>query len=55
MMETLRAYGLKIIEALYRTSVASVLAFCGLLLLMAIIAIALQMKAIDVQQIHTAQ
>ena len=54
MTDALKAYGLKVIEALYRASVASVLAFCALLFVMAIFAIALHVKAIDVQQFHVA-
>jgi len=53
-MNTLKAYGLKIVEALYGASVASVLIFCALIFLMAIVAIALNVKIIDVQQIHLA-
>jgi hypothetical protein len=54
-MNTLKAYGMKIIEAFYGASVASVFVFCALGLLMAIIAMAVYVKAIDVQQIHLAQ
>ena len=52
MIDMLKAYGLKVIESLYRASVASVLAFCALVFLMAIIAMALHLRAIDVHQFH---
>ena len=52
MIDMLKAYGLKAIDSLYRASVASVLAFCALVFLMAIIAMALHMRAIDVHQFH---
>ena len=54
MMNTLKAYGLKAFEALYGASVASVLAVCALMFLLAIVAMAVHMRAIDVQHIHTA-
>ncbi len=53
-MNTLKAYGLKAFEALHDASVASVFAFCGLMFLLAIIAMAVEIKAINVQHIHTA-
>ena len=52
MIDMLKAYGLKVIESLYRASVASVLAFCALVFLMAVIAMALHVRAIDVHQFH---
>ena len=52
MIDMLKAYGLKVIELLYRASVASVLAFCALVFLMAVIAMALHVRAIDVHQFH---
>lgn len=54
MMKSLKNYGLTVMEALYGASVTSVLAFSALIFLMVIIAIALDMKAIDVQQLHLA-
>jgi hypothetical protein len=53
MIDMLKAYGLKVIDSLYRASVASVLAFCALAFLMAIIAMALHVRAIDVHQFHS--
>jgi hypothetical protein len=53
MIDTLKAYGLKIVEGTYRASVGSILTFCAILFLLAIMAMAINMKAIDVQQIHT--
>jgi uncharacterized membrane protein len=53
MIDKLKAYSLKVVEGTYRASVGSILTFCAILFLMAIIAMAINMKAIDVQQIHT--
>jgi hypothetical protein len=54
MLNALKTYSLKAMEALYGASVASVLVFCALIFLLAIVAMAIQIKAVDVQQIHTA-
>ncbi len=54
MMNAFKAYAMKALEALHDASIASVFAFCGLMFLLAIIAMAVEVKAIDVQQIHTA-
>ncbi len=53
-MKTLKGHGLKASEALYRVIVASTFAFSTLVFLLALVAIAVHAKAIDVQHIHTA-
>ncbi len=54
MLNTLRGYSLKASEALYGATAALVLAFGGLMILLALVAMAVDVKAIDVQHIHTA-
>ncbi len=54
MMNTIKADGFKALEALYGAIVASTLAFGGLMILLGLIAMAVDVKAIDVQHIHTA-
>ncbi len=54
MMNTIKADGFKALEACYGAIVASTLAFGGLMILLGLIAMAVDVKAIDVQHIHTA-
>ncbi len=54
MKKTLKANGLKTFEALYGVTFASTLAFGALMILLALVAMAVDVKAIDVQHIHTA-
>jgi hypothetical protein len=54
MWDRIRSYGQRLIDALYGATVASVFALCGLGLLLAIVAMAVNTKMINVQQIHVA-
>jgi hypothetical protein len=54
MRGRIKAYGKRLIDSLYGATVAWVFALCGLGFLMAIVAMAVKTKAINVQQIHIA-
>jgi hypothetical protein len=54
-MDSAKIYALRLLDAFYGASVASVLAFCGLLFLTAIFAMAIAVKAIDVPPLHPPQ
>jgi len=54
-IESAKGWALKLIDTLYGASVASVLAFCGVLFLTAVFAMAIAVKAIDVPPLHPPQ
>ena len=53
-MGKIRALGQRLINSLYDATVTWVFAVCGLGFILAIVAMAVNMKAINVQQIHIA-
>jgi len=54
-VQSVKGYAGKLLDAFYAASVASVLAFCALLFLTAIFAMAIAVKAIDVPPLHPPQ
>jgi hypothetical protein len=54
MWGTIRAFGSRVIDSLYGATVAWVFALCGLGFVLAIVAMAVNTKSINVQQIHIA-
>jgi hypothetical protein len=54
MWNRIRAFGRRLVDSLYGATVAWVFALCGLGFILAIVAMAVNMKSINVQQIHVA-
>ncbi|WBK00511.1 hypothetical protein [Methylocystis parvus] len=52
VLEAVRYYGEKLTDSLYQLSVASVLAFSGALLMLAVVAVAVTTGAVDVPEFH---
>jgi hypothetical protein len=50
--DAVRAYGARIVDSVYQASVYSVIAYSGLLLLLAIVAMAVVFKMVDVPEFH---
>lgn len=52
MKDSIKSYGLKIVNSIYDASVYSVLAYSAILLALAVIGMAIGMRMIDVPEFH---